>query len=112
MSFFGGGSSSSSNAPQPTAASADTKNALIDNIRREMAVSTAQNLIDVTLSLAPHVDGRQLIKTVSNDVSRVRGVNLRMSSRCVLKISLLISDLFVSMHGSVYGNMEYRFVLH
>jgi hypothetical protein len=37
---------------------------------------------------------------------------LRMSSRCVLKISLLISDLFVSMHGSVYGNMEYRFVLH
>lgn len=49
MSFFGGGSSSrsGSSAPQASSASTDTKNALIDKIRTEMAVNTAQNLIDV-----------------------------------------------------------------
>ena len=49
MSFFGGGSSSSSRSstPQTSSASTNTKNALIDKIRTEMAVNTAQNLIDV-----------------------------------------------------------------
>ena len=48
MSFFGGGSSSSTPSPsQPAQSSVDTKNAIIDNIRREMAVNTAQTLIDV-----------------------------------------------------------------
>ena len=47
MSFFGGGSSSSSSAPKPILTSTDTKNRLIDNIRREMAVNTAQSLIEV-----------------------------------------------------------------
>lgn len=53
MSFFGGGSSSSSSStPQPSPSSTNTKNALIDKIRTEMAVNTAQNLIDVgSLSL-------------------------------------------------------------
>jgi len=49
MSFFGGRSSSSSSSPAPqiSATSTDAKNALIDKIRTEMAVNTAQNLIEV-----------------------------------------------------------------
>lgn len=49
MSFFGGGSSSSSStpAPQTSSSSINAKNALIDKIRTEMAINTAQNLIEV-----------------------------------------------------------------
>lgn len=52
MSFFGRSSSSSTPPPppsssQPVQSTADTKNAIIDNIKREMAVNTAQTLIDV-----------------------------------------------------------------
>jgi hypothetical protein len=47
MSFFGGGSSSSTPAPQTTSATINAKNALIDKIRTEMAINTAQNLIEV-----------------------------------------------------------------
>ena len=49
MSFFGGGSSSSSSssAPQTSSTSTNAKNAVIDKIRTEMAVNTAQNLIEV-----------------------------------------------------------------
>ena len=50
MSFFGRGQSSPTPAPstsQPVPSNTDTKNVLIDNIRREMAVNTAQTLIEV-----------------------------------------------------------------
>lgn len=67
MSFFGGGSSSSSSAPKPTLTSTDTKNQLIDNIRREMAVNTAQSLIEVgsgKSSVLTTGDQSQLLRTV------------------------------------------------
>jgi hypothetical protein len=56
MPLFGGRSDSSPSSipepPQPSPASANIKNALIDRIKTEMSVNTAQNLIDVGCLLA------------------------------------------------------------
>jgi hypothetical protein len=51
MSFFGGGSSSSSSMTPPPSSPNDIKRLIIESIQKEMAVSSAQTLVDVHLHL-------------------------------------------------------------